>query len=86
VQWSIDACGAFSCDIRLEVENKPGVLARTATVLSEAGVDIENVVMEDRDGFSIGLLYQIKVQDRQHLASTMRRLRRVPSVMRIYRL
>jgi len=86
VQWAADASGDFSCDIRLEVENKPGVLARTATVLSEAGVDIENVVMEDRDGFSIGLLYQIKVHDRHHLASMMRRLRRIPSVMRIYRL
>ncbi len=86
VQWAKDAQGDFSCDIRLEVENKPGVLARTATVLSEAGVDIENVEMEDRDGFSISLLYQIKVHDRQHLASLMRRLRRIPSVMRIYRL
>ncbi len=86
VQWADDAQGDFSCDIRLEVENKPGVLARTATVLSEAGVDIENVEMEDRDGFSISLLYQIKVHDRQHLASLMRRLRRIPSVMRIYRL
>ncbi len=86
VQWSGDAQGDFSCVIRLEVENKPGVLARTATVLSESGVDIENVEMEDRDGFSIGLLYQIKVCNRVHLAKLMRRLRRISSVMRIYRL
>lgn len=86
VQWASDAQGEFSSDIRLEVENKPGVLARTATVLSEAGVDIENVEIEDRDGFSINLLYQIKVRDRLHLATLMRRLRRIPSVMRIVRL
>ena len=86
VQWANDAAGEFSSDIRLEVENKPGVLARTATILSEAGVDIENVEMQDRDGFSISLLYQIKVRDRIHLAKLMRRLRRIPSVMRIIRL
>ncbi len=86
VKWADDAEGEFSSEIRLEAENRPGVLARTATVLSEAGVDIENVEIEDRDGFSINLLYQIKVRNRQHLATLMRRLRRIASVMRIYRL
>ena len=86
VQWSDDASGDFSCEIKLEIENKPGLLARTATVISDCGADIENVFMEDRDGFSMNLLYQIKVSDRNHLAMIMRRLRRISSVMRIVRL
>ncbi len=86
VQWEEDAQAEFSSDIRLEVENKPGVLAKTATILSEEGVDIENVEIQDRDGFSINLLYQIKVRDRKHLAALMRKLRRTSSVMRIFRL
>jgi GTP diphosphokinase / guanosine-3',5'-bis(diphosphate) 3'-diphosphatase len=86
VNWADDARGEFSSEIKLEIENKSGLLARTATVISECGADIENVVMEDRDGFSMNLLYLIKVTDRVHLAKIMRRLRRIPSVMRIARM
>ena len=86
VQWADDASGEFSCEIKLEIENKRGLLARTATVISDCGVNIENVYMEDRDGFSMNLLYLIKVADRNHLAALMRRLRRIVNVMRIARL
>lgn len=86
VQWAQGASGEFSCEIRLEVENRPGLLARTATVISDCKADIENVYMEDRDGFSINLLYLIKVSGRDHLATIMRRLRRIPGVMRIVRI
>jgi RelA/SpoT family (p)ppGpp synthetase len=86
VQWADDASGEFTCEIKLEIENKPGLLARTATVIADCGADIENVYMEDRDGFSINLLYLIKVSDRDHLAVLMRRLRSITSVMRIMRL
>ena len=86
VHWAKDACGEFSCEVRLEIENKSGLLARTATIISDCGADIENVEMEDRDGFSMNLLYLIKVSDRNHLAMIMRRLRMVVSVMRIIRL
>ena len=86
VQWADDASGDFTCEIKLEIENKPGLLARTATIISDCDVDIENVYMEDRDGFSMNLFYQIKVLNRNHLAMLMRRLRRVSSVMRITRL
>ena len=86
VQWADDASGDFTCEIKLEIENKPGLLARTATIISDCDVDIENVYMEDRDGFSMNLFYQLKVSNRDHLAMLMRRLRRLSSVMRIMRL
>ncbi|NOQ70235.1 MAG: RelA/SpoT family protein [Gammaproteobacteria bacterium] len=86
VEWADDASGEFSCEIKLEIENKLGLLARTATVISDCGADIENVYMEDRDGFSMNILYLIKVSDRKHLAKLMRRLRRTVSVMHIVRL
>ena len=86
VQWADDASGEFSCEIKLEIENKSGLLARTATVISDCGADIENVYMEDRDGFSMNLIYVIKVSDRSHLAMIMRRLRRTLCVMHIMRM
>lgn len=86
VKWADDAHGEFTCEIKLEIENKLGLLARTATVIADCGADIENVFMEDRDGFSMNIQYIIKVHDRQHLAKIMRRLRRTASVMRISRI
>ncbi len=86
VQWAQDADGEFSCEIKLEIENKSGLLARTATIISDCGADIENVSMEDRDGFSVNLIYLIKIKNRTHLAMLMRRIRRVTHVMRIVRL
>ena len=85
VQWADDASGEFSCEIKLEIENKLGLLARTATVISDSGADIENVYMEDRDGFSMNLLYLIKVHNRKHLAKLIRRLHRTANVMRVWR-
>jgi len=86
VQWAEDASGEFRCEIKLEIENKLGLLARTATVIADCGADIENVYMEDRDGFSMNIQYLIKVHDRHHLAKIMRRLRRTSNVMRISRM
>ncbi|MCW8922372.1 MAG: RelA/SpoT family protein [Gammaproteobacteria bacterium] len=85
VQWSDDAEGSFSCRIRLDVANKPGVLARTATIISDEGADIEDVEVEDRDGFTTTITYQLCLHGRLHLADIMRRLRKVPNVIKIWR-
>ena len=85
VQWSEDAEGSFSCRIRLDVANKPGVLARTATIISDEGADIEDVEVEDRDGFTTTITYQISLQGRNHLADIMRRLRKAPNAIKIWR-
>ena len=81
MHWSEDAVGEFICEIKLEIENKSGLLARTATIISDCGADIDNVSLEDRDGFSLNLIYLLKISGRDHLAMIMRRLRRVTSVM-----
>lgn len=86
VHWSEDAVGEFICEIKLEIENKSGLLARTATIISDCGADIDNVSIEERDGFSLNLIYLLKISGRDHLAKIMRRLRRVTNVMRISRL
>ena len=85
VQWSDDAEGNFSCCIRLDVANKPGVLARTATIISDEAGDIEDVEVEDRDGLTTTITYQVCLQGRKHLARIMRRLRKAPNVIKIWR-
>jgi GTP pyrophosphokinase len=85
VTWASDASGEFSCLIRLDVSNKPGVLARSATVISDEGANIENVEVEDRDGLSTTISYSITVHNRDHLACIIRRLRKLPNVLSIQR-
>jgi (p)ppGpp synthase/HD superfamily hydrolase len=87
VKWSEDAIGEFATVVKMDVANEPGVLARTATVLSDEGTNISNVDLEDnKDGFTTTITYQLDVHDRQHLARALRRLRRIPNVMRLWRL
>ena len=85
VKWAGDGEREFTCLIRLDVSNKPGVLARSATVISDEGANIENVDVEDRDGLSTTIAYLIAVHDRDHLARIIRRLRKLPNVMSIQR-
>jgi len=49
------------------------------------GSNIEHVTVDDRHGGSSMLDFVILVQDRQHLARIMRRLRNMSIVNRIYR-
>jgi len=85
VKWAEDLSDEFACPVNLHVTNERGVLARLATIISDEGANIEHVEVEDRDGLSTTIEFMIAVQGRGHLAKIMRRLRRVKSVMRIWR-
>lgn len=86
VEWAREPNGDFSTEIKVEVGNKRGVLATVAAAISALGSNIENVSMEERDGLTSTLRFVMTVKDRKHLAHIMRRLRPIPSVLRIARL
>jgi GTP pyrophosphokinase len=86
VQWEHEAAADFSTEVKIDVGNKRGVLATVASALSAMGSNIENVRMEERDGLTSTLHFVMTVKDRRHLANIMRRLRSIPTVLRIYRL
>ena len=85
VQWEPGISGEFPVEISVVVEDRRGVLATVATVIGDADSNIENVGIEERDGLTNVLLFRITVHNRQHLASVMRRVRNIPSVIRITR-
>ncbi len=70
----------------VEVANHRGVLASIAAAIAELGSNIENVQSREKDGRTTSLDFLITVHDRFHLARIIRRLRRVPHVMRILRM
>ena len=85
VAWGEDIKREFSVDILVHAKNQRGVLATIAVAVSETDSNIDNVVVDERDGGYSDLHLTIEVTDRQHLAQVIRRLRRVDLVERITR-
>lgn len=86
VEWEKAVAGEFPIDIKLEVENQRGVLAKVAATLADMEANIEKVSIEERDGMHSALSFTVDVRDRRHLARIMKRLRSMEMVVRIYRL
>ncbi len=86
VQWEAEQAGSFSTEIKVETDNKRGVLATVASAISDMGSNIENVGMEEQDGLTSTLKFVMSVENRRHLAKIIRRVRSLPSVLRINRM
>jgi len=85
VEWQRDIEDEFSAEIRVDVSNQKGVLATIAAEISEAGSNIENVSIEERNGLDTAMDFTVTVHDRRHLARVIRCIRKLPSVLRISR-
>ena len=85
VEWSQDASGDFSAELRLEVLNQRGSLATVASTISELNSNIENVTVIEQDSRVCVDLITVSVKDRVHLAKIMRRLKELSIVIKITR-
>jgi guanosine-3',5'-bis(diphosphate) 3'-pyrophosphohydrolase len=86
VQWEPGIEEEYPVEVAVLVADRRGVLATVAAAFGNADSNIENVAIEERDGLTNTLRFTITVHNRQHLARVMRRVRNIPSVMRISRL
>jgi guanosine-3',5'-bis(diphosphate) 3'-pyrophosphohydrolase len=86
VEWEENVAGEFPVELRLLVVNQRGVLATIAAAISDLNANIENVVMDERDGQHSQLTFTVALKDRKHLARIIKRLRSLPNVVRIGRL
>jgi guanosine-3',5'-bis(diphosphate) 3'-pyrophosphohydrolase len=84
VAWDKDIQRTFVVAIKLLVANQRGVLAKVAAAISEAESNIENVNFNN-EGEYTALHFTLEVAHRIHLAEVMRRLRKIPEVVRIIR-
>jgi guanosine-3',5'-bis(diphosphate) 3'-pyrophosphohydrolase len=85
MEWDRDVSGDFRVELRIDIENKPGVLASVAAAIAESNSNIENVEYQDRGALSAIIVFTIEVTNRKHLADVMRRVRRLPVVHAVYR-
>lgn len=68
------------------VADQRGVLAKIAAAIAEAGSNIDNISMEESDNSAYtNILFTVQIENRLHLADLMRRLRKLPDVVRINR-
>jgi guanosine-3',5'-bis(diphosphate) 3'-pyrophosphohydrolase len=85
IEWDRDVQGDFKAELRIEVINRPGVLATIAAAIAAADSNIENVEYVERDAAAATLLFTMEVKNRKHLADVIRRVRRTGVVSGAYR-
>ncbi|MGA8261033.1 MAG: bifunctional (p)ppGpp synthetase/guanosine-3',5'-bis(diphosphate) 3'-pyrophosphohydrolase [Arenicellales bacterium] len=85
VRWTDKVKGEFAVNLRVEVRNQRGVLADVATQIAEQESNINNVHVEEKDGRTSTLRFNIAVRDRLQLASILRGIHNLPKVMKVVR-
>ena len=85
IEWDRDVQGDYRAQLRVEVANRPGVLATVAAAIAAAGSNIENVEYTERSPVAATILFTLEVRDRKHLADLIRRVRRTGVVNGVYR-
>ncbi|HEU4671068.1 MAG TPA: bifunctional (p)ppGpp synthetase/guanosine-3',5'-bis(diphosphate) 3'-pyrophosphohydrolase, partial [Dyella sp.] len=72
IEWDRDVQGDYRAELRIEVINRPGVLATVAAAIADADSNIENVEYVERDAAAATLLFTMEVKSRRHLAEVIR--------------
>ena len=85
IGWDREVSGDFSSAIRIEVENRPGVLAQVAAAIANADSNIDRVEYLERDSNIAVLRFAIDVTDGRHLAEVIRGVRRLQVVQDVQR-
>lgn len=83
--WADNVSGEYEVELRVTATNERGLLANVSSRLSDGGCSIENVNFPEQGGTLITIRFLIGVRDRGHLASTIRRIRRIPQVEKVER-
>ena len=85
VQWDNAEGVEFQANLRVEIVNHQGALAKITSIVAGEGANIHNLSTEERDGRVFLINLRISVRDRIHLANVMRRIRVLPEVLRTSR-
>ena len=84
VTWGEDLNRSFDSRLTVLVYEEKGILAKVATEISKANVNIVHVGMEAQEDFTT-LKFTVQVECRTHLAHLLRRMRSIPSVIQVSR-
>jgi guanosine-3',5'-bis(diphosphate) 3'-pyrophosphohydrolase len=85
VAWQQDLNRYFSAEVRIEAENKIGMLASISAAIAGTDTNIGHATVEQRDGEVSFIKLEVEVKDRKHLARVVRTIRQMPEVLRVSR-
>ena len=85
LRWDDQVEGEYPAVLRIEVENRRGMIAVIATRINSMGVNIEKISTDDKDYQFTYVDLELHVHNRVHLARIMKRLRTIDSVRRVSR-
>ncbi len=84
--WAAITEGTFPVALKALVHNVPGVLASISMSFAEADANIERITMTESNPETATMLFNVSVDNRDHMARVLRRLRRNSKVIRVIRL
>jgi RelA/SpoT family (p)ppGpp synthetase len=85
LRWHNDTEGDYITALKIEVENRRGVIAIIATRINSMDINIERIATGDKDPLFALVELELQVKSRVHLARVMRRLRAIDGVRKVIR-
>ena len=86
VSWQKGTSGrGFASELRVEVQNRLGVLAAVAAAIAATETNIGHLSVIERDSESSTLTFELQVGDRTQLANVIRAIRSMPEVLSVER-
>lgn len=85
LRWENNVKGEFEVELHVWAMNTRGILATLALEITNSESNVDNIVIEERDGKFLLFKLIISVRDRFHLAKIIRRIRRLPNITKVVR-
>jgi guanosine-3',5'-bis(diphosphate) 3'-pyrophosphohydrolase len=85
IGWDNEVHGDYRVELRVEVINRPGVLATVSAAIAAVNSNIEDVKYTEKGIRAATILFMIEVTNRKHLAQVIRRVRNTKVVNGVYR-
>ena len=85
LHWDEMVERSYPVGLRVQVENRRGMIAVLATRLNAIGLNIERIATQNKDVQFTFVDLELQVSSRTHLARAMKRLRSVEGVLKVVR-
>ena len=83
LHWDEDIDRTYPVGLRVQVENRRGMIAVLATRLSSIGLNIERIATQNKDIQFTFVDLELQVSSRIHLARVMKRIRIIEGVLKV---
>ena len=85
VNWDETGDKLFTCEIRVEIINHQGVLAKLTNQIAATGANIQNLSTEEKESNLYIINVELLATNRVHLANIMRKIRVMDEIQKVYR-